>query len=287
MNRQVRDESACERQKIPYRFSYENYTGEELVRYFFVKNPRAWLNVEDIQACLEKHGKELKMSYLYNILSKLRSLGFIKSRRSSFAEYHLKDLGCEKHPVGVSSLVPRVWRLDFFDYLGTLCWEDVRRVHDIRFWTPVDNCDFVGGDWIWKDGQGMFLRRELVDGKYRFTFQTYVKAKSLVVSVACSNRPVAVDVEGLTHLYSVLCGVRAEYLNSSSVPHVDEWIVKQWHYGRDSMNSVSGFSFELSFHDWFGNLIRIYTRHGVDGKVRLERVENPNILVSKLLDGLE
>jgi hypothetical protein len=145
--------------------------------------------------------------------------------------------------------------------------------------------DFAGVGWKWNDYQGMFRRRELVDAKYRFMFKAYAKAKTLSVSVGCGNLPVAVDVEGLTYFYSVLCGVRAKYLNSMSVPHVGEWIVKQWHYGRDAKNSISGASFDLSFHDWFGNLIRVYTRHKVNGKVRIERVENPNIRVSKLLNG--
>ncbi len=104
-----------------------------------------------------------------------------------------------------------------------------------------------------------------------------------MVSVGCANAPIAVGIEGLTRFYSVLCGVRGRFLSSVSVPEVHAWKVTQWHFGRDSKNSIAGADFALSFHDWFGNLCRVYSRH--DGHVRLERVENPNVRFQKLLDG--
>lgn len=272
------------RQKALSRISYEIHSAEHLVRLLFVKNPNTWFTIEDIMCFLREKGKKMRLGSLYNLLCKLKRISLIKSRRSSFAEYNLNELKSENHPIGASSHVQR-WSLDFSDYLRTLVWEDVCRIHDIRLWTPVESCDFVDGSWKWSDKQGRYWKRELVDGKYRFTFETYVKARTLSVSVGCSNNAVAVDVEGLTHLFSMLCSVRGCFFNSDSVPHVGEWVVKQWHFGRDTKNSISGFSFEVSFHDWFDNLVRIYTRNRVDGKVRVERVENPNIFVSRLLDG--
>lgn len=267
--------------RVADRISYEKHSGEQLVRLFFVKNPRTWFTIELIQEFLEENGKKLTSGSLYNIISNLKSIGFLESRRSSFAEYHLRELKSEVHPAGGSSRVRR-WRLDFFDYLEALCWEDVCRVHDIRLWTPVARCDFTGDGWSWRDSQRKFSKHALV-GKFRFTFEVYVKARTLVVSVGCANSPIAVGVEGLTRFYSVVCRVRACFLNSVSVPDVCDWIVTQWHYGRDSKDSQSGKDFELTFHDWFKNLCRVYVRH--DGHVRLERVENPNIRFTKLLNG--
>lgn len=60
------------------------------------------------------------------------------------------------------------------------------------------------------------------------------------------------------------------------VPDVSDWIVLQWHYGRDGACEISGPAFNVSFRIWFGELARIYMRHeGELFKPRMEIHERP------------
>lgn len=96
-----------------------------------------------------------------------------------------------------------------------------------------------------------------------------------------------VGVEGLTHFHEVLCDVRAKYLDSLSVPKVCDWTITQCHFGRDSKSSIAGLDFEVTFLDWFGNLVRIYAKGAAGNKVRMERIETPNKTVASILDSAE
>jgi hypothetical protein len=46
-------------------------------------------------------------------------------------------------------------------------------------------------------------------------------------------------------------------------------------------------SFETTWHDFHGNLVRIYASKSVNGRVRVERIESPNKFVADLLDSAE
>jgi len=266
-----------------YEISYEILYGEDYVRLFFIQNPTTWYTKEDVLKFLEQKGRKLTVGSLYNTLSLLKRLEFLESKRSIVALYRLKELENEIHPMGAVSrdfrCRPKVFRLDFFKYLEGLSWENVQCVHDVHFWAPVRDWCFVDGNWKDHPRSKYRSRCVVVDG-FRVELRVYYQAGSFTVVVACADRPVAVGFEGLVKLYGLLSDVRASCC--SSVPSVKDWMVKQWHFGRDCKGSVSGADFELSFQDWFGHLARIYTRH--DGKVRLERVENPNVKFGELLE---
>lgn len=270
-----------------YEISYEIRYGEDFIRVFFVRHPGKWFSKEDILDALKKNGRKLKVSYLYNLFSKLTRLGFLETRRSSFTLYRLKDPKCEIDPIGGSSRVvgkvavrPRVWKLDFFNYLETLAWEDINKIHDVHLRTPIGDCGFV--DDKWQDHpRSKYKSLKVVEDRLWFELRAHYKAFSLAVIVKCANKPVAVGFEGLTGLFSLLSTVRGKYC--PSVPPVGEWTVKLWHYGRDTKGSISGLDFDFSFKDWFGNLCRIYSRHDIKKGVRAERVENPNVKFRRLL----
>jgi len=263
-----------------YEISYEILSSSDSVRWFFVNNPKKWFTKEDVLAFLEEKEKKLAVGTLYNLFSTLKRIGFLESRRSSFALYRLADIKNEIHPIGGVSLgvKPRLFKLDFFRYLETLAWEDVRRVHDVHLWVSIGSWGFVDSEWENHVRRKCFVRRVVVDG-LRFELRVNYGVGSLSVIVKCANEPVAVGFEGLTSLFSVLSSVRGKYC--PGVPSVAEWTVKEWHFGRDTKGGISGLDFDVSFKDWFGNLVRVYSRH--DKKARIERVENPNVKVAKLL----
>jgi hypothetical protein len=82
--------------------------------------------------------------------------------------------------------------------------------------------------------------------------------------------------------------MRAKFMNYPSVPHPGDWIVKQWHFGKDAKNTIAGMNFETTWHDFHGNLVRVYASKSVNGRVvRVERIESPNKFVADLLDSAE
>jgi len=238
---------------------------------------------------LGEKGLKISRRYLLNVLSELHGIDFLERRRSSYAEYRLKSIrpilrkpNGEVNSMAVGPRRLRVFRLDFFDYLLSLNWEDVRRIHDVRFSVPLASLDFVNDGWVLHDRKhAQFFSRDVELEGLRFVLQAhYGRGKNLLVTVKCANEPVAFDLESLTRFFELVNRVRSIYC-CTSVSDVGEWTVVQWHFGRDTKGAVEGADFALSFRDWFNNYARIYSRH--DGKVRVERIENPNVKVSALI----
>ena len=264
--------------------SHERYSGEQLLALHFIHHPLTWFTREDCGEHLKSMGRKLHKGTLYNILSTLLQREMIESDGGMPARYRLLQQKNQSNPIGVQRrgrFGPLVVKVDLYGYLGTLRFEDVSRVHDIKLWTPVRDLDFVNESWTYSNRQRVYWRKELVDGKYRFSIRAYEKALTLEISVACTRNPVAVGIAGLNRFYSVLCSVRARFMNSASVPHAGDWIVKQWHFGKDAKNTIAGMTFEVTWHDLHGNLVRVYSD---ELKVRVERIESPNEFVAKLLD---
>jgi hypothetical protein len=269
-------------------FSRESYSGEQLLALLFILHPGIWYTVKNCEEHLKRCGRRLRRGTIYNLLWMLKQRGVIETDGGiPVRRYRLLQKRSESHPIGGhrrGKFGPLVIKLGFLDYLKTLPFEDVRRIHDIRLWTPIGKVDFADKKWKYVKTQRVYCRRERVDEKYRFVFRAYEKARTLEVCLACTNAPIAVDIAGLNRLYSVLCSVRARFLNSQSVPHAGDWILKQWHFGKDAKNTIAGMSFETTWHDFHGDLVRVYTSKSVDSKVRVERIESPNEFVAMLLD---
>jgi hypothetical protein len=103
----------------------------------------------------------------------------------------------------------------------------------------------------------------------------------------CSECPIEVSLDGLVGLASFLGGIRMHLVDSAislnpqfteeTVPRIEDWIVVQWHYGRDSKREISGPAFNVTFKTWYNELARIYMHHnGQKHRIRLEVVQEPN-----------
>lgn len=277
-------------------FSRENhcggYSGEQSVAQFFVHQPESTLHtISEIKDYLKTHYRELSHGTLLNILSHHKRRGFIESFRGIPTLYRLLDASGNPihpiHPIGVTrrqrnAVRPLKVEIDLPRYLKTLQFEDVARIHDIKLWTPIEDLGFVTRNWKRDERQKRFWRREMIGDRYRFSISVYEKANTLTVDVACANSPVSVDERGLSNLNEALWLAWHRFFNSS-VPPPNRWIVKQWHFGKDAKKTIGGLSFETTWTDFYGNLIRVYTRDKFNGKVRVERVENPDDFVETLL----
>jgi hypothetical protein len=109
------------------------------------------------------------------------------------------------------------------------------------------------------------------------------------VIVACTLRPVAVDVKGLIRLSNALTRIEERLLRhigcgslslqSSSLPDHNSWIATMWHFGKDSLIEYAGKEFEVTWEDGENALVRIHTKDLKDGqgiRIRTERQEYPN-----------
>jgi hypothetical protein len=104
--------------------------------------------------------------------------------------------------------------------------------------------------------------------------------------VKCSGHPVEVTPEGLVNFTAILAKVASvleEAADSSSfmykrstVPNVSNWVVMQWHFGRDGKKEISGKSYHVTYSNWSGALIRVYLKkNGEKYRARKEVIEQP------------
>jgi hypothetical protein len=123
--------------------------------------------------------------------------------------------------------------------------------------------------------------------KYRSLKIVVHRTDSVSFYLSCSNCPVESSPEGFASMAAFLGGVRKELLkvvqslnlilNEDSLPEVDDWIVKKWHFGRDSAQEFAGERFNLTFKMWCGILARIYIHHqDRTQKIRMEIIQAPN-----------
>lgn len=231
-----------------------------------------------------------------NAFSSLQKESLIRLYCRSGAAFYVHASGKPERPLGKVTLHRRVGKggvrgvkIDFGSFLDSLVWEDVCRVHDV--------CLIFSVDGLYE----LFIRYgvgRLISGSGDIEFGSFVWSSGRVVKVvlhrggkvtchlACGECPVEVSLEGLVSLSSFLGGVRIRIVTAAVsvdpdfderlVPDVSDWIVAQWHYGRDGAYEISGPAFNVSFRTWFGELARIYMRHkGELFKPRMEIHELP------------
>ena len=231
-----------------------------------------------------------------NVFSKLKKKGLLKLYCRSGPAFYVcssSKLKVSSKPMTVDHIVGgggvRGVRIDFGAFLDSLGWEDVCRVHDVVLCFSVDGLY----DLLLKNdiGHSTGISKDIQFGSFVWSRGRVLKVvlhrNGKVTSyLGCSECPVEVSLDGLVRLVSFLGGVRIRLVDTATsidsefdeqmVSDVCDWVVVQWHYGRDGAREISGPAFNVTFKTWFNELARIYMRH--DGqllKPRLEVIETP------------
>ena len=246
--------------------------------------------------CFREFLEKYAHGTIRNAFLRLKNLGLIRRYCRSFTAFYVLASSKVKPSCNPVTLTHtggrhdvRRLKIDLGSFLDSLDWEDVCRVHNVVLNFSVDGLydyylkettctvnevskDITLPKIEWSKGRTLkpVLHR---NGKVT----TYLK---------CSKCPVEVSIAGLVSLASFLGGTRTRLVSphilsnsqfeENKVPRVEDWLVVQWHYGRDGAREISGPAFNVTFKTWFNELARIYMRHnGQLLKPRLEVIETP------------
>jgi hypothetical protein len=128
-----------------------------------------------------------------------------------------------------------------------------------------------------------------------FILVTIHRTDSATISIGCSSRPVALDLNGIIRFTSALAKIeerisgillnvlkKDDYYNASStftiLPSYDSWIVTMWHLNRDGLVEYTGEKFHIAWENAENIIIRAYSKQYKNKKykIRVERQEYPN-----------
>ena len=179
-------------------------------------------------------------------------------------------------------------QMSYLSYIESFGWEEIWRVHDVSL------CFEVAGLYEKMLTKGLppirgnkdlrFLDVDLLERLHLSVFLH--DTGSVTCYLRCSRHPIEVTPEGLVDLAAILgkVGMLLEEAGESSsfvykhsvVPDVSSWIVTQWHFGKDGKKEISGKSYNVTFRNWSGALVRIYLKkHGDKYRARKEVIEQP------------
>jgi hypothetical protein len=132
---------------------------------------------------------------------------------------------------------------------------------------------------------------------------TVHKTDTITVIVACSCRPVAIDISGIIRLSNALTRVEERLsklvhdclsisADNSSVkqeviiPIHNSWIVTLWHFGTESLVWYAGEKFEVTWEVAENVLVRAYTKDLKEKgtRIRLECQEYPNKIFAEAVE---
>jgi hypothetical protein len=177
-----------------------------------------------------------------------------------------------------------------------------KALHDIRLrlkvrgiWSVLATNSALKIDAISKD-----IRLPYLNIKGIVIKTTIHRTDTVSVVVACSYRPVAVDVGGIIKLSNALTRLEdrltrlidqyddqvqiqadsASIMNDENpvVPDHGSWIVTMWHFGGDSITEYTSDKFCVTWNVGENALVRAYTKDMKEKgtRIRLERQEYPN-----------
>lgn len=193
----------------------------------------------------------------------------------------------DKLPMGVRGKVFRrgsVLMVDFASFVESLDWGELAYVHDVRVEFDAVRVDGVSSSvgWLWAPKSHSWSRK-FDDLEFPLTVQVYDTGRVQVI-VKCSLKPIPFDFRGLTRLATVLGELKGR-LGWRNVPNVVDWTVTSWHYGKDSLNEVSGASLNVTFETWSRTLGRIYCKSELK-KIRVEEIQSPRRTVKDLFEAV-
>ncbi len=231
-----------------------------------------------------------------NAFSSLRKLGLIKFDFRSSCSFYINSssklsnshkIMTITHMGGKNDL--KEISIDLESLLDSLEWEDVCRIHNLNLNFVIDGLyDFyVKQTRLSVNEHSKDIQLFETKWNHGRTLTTVLHHNGKVSAhLKCSNYPVDVSIEGLVSLASFLGEIRGQLIAShsllklkfeeSKIPRVEDWLVVQWHYGRDGRYEFSGPTLNVTFRTWCNNLARIYLKN-IDNQLRgrLEVVEKP------------
>jgi len=240
-----------------------------------------------------------------NAFYRLKKSGLIKfyfRSSCSFYIYKTSKLNHSHKPMTIAHMggthdLKKI-KINLASLLDSLDWEDICRVHNVVLNFSVNGLyDFYlketnsSVNEVSKDIQ--LPKSVWSNGR---TLKTVLHHNGKVTAhLKCSKCPVEVSIEGLVSLASFLGGIRRQLIDShilsdlqfeeNKIPRVEDWLVVQWHYGRDGRYEFSGPTLNVTFKIWCANLARIYLKN-IDNRLRgrLEIVENPKKTLPELFE---
>jgi hypothetical protein len=179
-------------------------------------------------------------------------------------------------------------QMSYLSYIESFGWEEIWRVHDVCLCFSVDG---LYGKILAKGSSCNAQSKDIkfldvtTNANLRLTVILH-KTGMVTCYVKCSLHPIEVTPEGLVDFTAVLGKIAAILevsaesssfeFKQSVVPNVSNWIVMQWHFGRDGKKEISGKSYHVTYRNWSGALIRVYLKKtGGKFRARKEVIEQP------------
>lgn len=251
----------------------------------------------EISFCWREFSQKYAHGTIRNAFSTLARKKLLHLEVRSCDAYYILHSQNKKNPHGAMTVTHmggkynlKQLRIDDYEkYLDSLGWEEVWKVHDVTlcfrlegfYEKVVSERKYVVNPYS-KDIQ--FLTFDWM--KYRTLKVVLHRTGTVTCYLKCSERPVEVNSDGLVDLSGFLGKVQTrleDYLNALSpaktvnpVQEISNWIVTQWHFGKDGKREISGQSLNTTYKTWSGALVRIYLKkHGNKFRPRKEILEQP------------
>jgi hypothetical protein len=220
---------------------------------------------------------------LRNEINKLRHEGkILKIPKENPARYILPEWASrpEYSCVQKSDTKSMGVKFDFLSFLENLRWNPFLAVHALKLRFEVYSLGWLGTGWEYNTRNHSYRRH--FNLSYPVSVQCF-DTGTVLVSVKSSVRPFRLDLGGLMSLACLLGELRA-CLRASCIPEPLNWLIVQWHLNRDSEKiSMNGFSFHVTFRDFFDNVARLYFKHELN-MVRAEAIQSPKQTVKEVFE---
>jgi len=131
---------------------------------------------------------------------------------------------------------------------------------------------------------GVFLPKVRIERHIEASVTLY--PSKTIIDIGCTYKPIVYDTKGALKLIGILQQIYSSLIIDTNgealdIPHPLNWIVTNYHFNRDSKEEFSGATFNRTFEDFAGGIIRYYCKEFPDGKrkLRQERIKSPNCSV--------
>jgi hypothetical protein len=232
-------------------------------------------------------------TYLRNRLRELCKQGQLCRVRSIWNFYSLPENGLfeqllhqKSDPMGVAKKslkkkhnAVKCQLIDLSSLLDSLDWTDAA-IHDVRLEIIGIKRFLFNNSRYWKfEKRSKFFHKKFKIDNISFSISCYNTGR-IQIAVKCTKMPIEDNSNGF-FAFTESCKKISRFIPCENVPPVCDWLVTQWHYGKDSVKEVSGLSVTVTFRVWYNTLARIYSKK--TGKIRMETIQSPNRKLSEII----